>query len=113
MPNINIKIEVWKKRLLDLGKRNRLINFKETKRSNVTIVTPNYIQLFDLVVTGEKALKFPYAKKIKIDDEGEEFYDAVVNGDLETKQTLSELQKTLKVLRAKAKMSFYNEYKCK
>jgi very-short-patch-repair endonuclease len=105
MPNINIKIEVWKKRLLDLGKRNRLINFKETKRSNVTIVTPNYNQLFDLVVTGEKALKFPYAKKIKIDDDGEEFYDAVVDGDLETKQTLSELQKTLKVLRAKAKMS--------
>lgn len=105
MSNINNKIEVWKKRLLDLGKRNRLINFKETKRSNVTIVSPNFNELFDLVVTSEKALKFPYAKKIKIDDEGEEFYDAVVDGDLETKQTLSELQKTLKVLRAKAKMS--------
>ena len=105
MPNINIKIEAWKKRLLDLGKRNRLINFKETKRSNVTIVTPNFNQLFDLLVTSEKALKFPYAKKIKIDDDGEEFYDSVVEGDIETKQTLGELQKTLKVLRAKAKMS--------
>jgi len=105
MSKINIKIEAWKKRLLDLGKRNRLINFKETKRSNVTIVSPNFNQLFDLVVTNEKALKFPYAKKIKIDDEGEEFYDSVVEGDLETKQTIGELQKTLKVLRAKAKMS--------
>ncbi len=105
MPNINIKIEVWKKRLLDLGKRNRLINFKETKRSNVTIVSPNFNELFDLVVTNEKALKFPYAKKIKIDDEGEELYESVIVGDLDTKQTLSELQKTLKVLRAKAKMS--------
>ena len=40
MQKIDDKIEHWKKRLLDLGKRNRLINFKETKRSNVGIISP-------------------------------------------------------------------------
>jgi hypothetical protein len=42
MQDLDIKIEQWKKRLLDLGKRNRLINFKETKRSNVAITSPSY-----------------------------------------------------------------------
>lgn len=36
------RIEDWKKLLLDFGKRNRLINFLEGKRSNVRISTPSY-----------------------------------------------------------------------
>ena len=36
------RIEVWKKLLLDFGKKNRLINFKDGKRSNVHIVSPSY-----------------------------------------------------------------------
>ena len=29
MQDVDVKIEQWKKRLLDLGKGNKLINFKE------------------------------------------------------------------------------------
>lgn len=32
------RIEIWKKLLLDFGKRNRLINFLEGKRSNVMLL---------------------------------------------------------------------------
>ncbi|MCL2187064.1 MAG: DUF4011 domain-containing protein, partial [Treponema sp.] len=36
---IDFKIEFWKKKLLDLGKRNRLINYRDTKRSCLRFVT--------------------------------------------------------------------------
>ena len=36
------RVEIWKKQLLDFGKRNRLINFLEGKRNNVTITSPSF-----------------------------------------------------------------------
>lgn len=30
---LNKKIEYWEHQLLDLGKRNKMINYRETKRS--------------------------------------------------------------------------------
>jgi hypothetical protein len=99
------KLESWKKQLLDLGKRNRLINFKETKRSNITITNPGFDKVYQNIVLNEKPLKFPFAKKIRFDESGEEIVDIVVNGDFETNKTLTELQKTLKALRLKAKIS--------
>lgn len=105
MAQIKIKIEAWKKLLLDLGKRNRLLNFKETKRSNVKIDVPSCDKLYEEIVLNEKALKFPFARKIKIDDDGEESFDSIIEGDLTTNKTPSELQKTLKVLRSKSKLS--------
>ncbi len=63
MQAIEIKIDKWKKRLLDLGKRNRLINFKETKRSNIVITSPNYDVLYKKLVQDEQVLRFPFPKK--------------------------------------------------
>lgn len=57
------RIETWKKLLLDFGKRNRLINFKEGKRSNVRITAPSYDTLFDHIAVQEKVLLFPYARR--------------------------------------------------
>ena len=37
MANIDVKYEAWKNKLLDLGKRNRVLNYKDTARSNVKI----------------------------------------------------------------------------
>ena len=105
MQNLDLKIELWKKRLLDLGKRNRLINFKETKRSSIAIKSPNLGDLFNLLVNEEKSLKFSSPSKTIFDENGEEQSISVVKGDLETNQTLSEQQRTLKSLRAKAKTS--------
>lgn len=99
------RVDTWKKLLLDFGKRNRLINFKETKRSNVKITTPSFEELYNAIVIHEKSLNFPFAKKIRIDKSGEECYDVVVQGDIETSKSLDELQKTLKALRYKANTS--------
>ena len=98
-------IEIWKKLLLDFGKRNRLINFLEGKRSNVKITTPSFDRLWDLVVINEREIMFPYATKVQVDDEGEEVYETIVNGDIETNKPIGDLQKTLKALRYKANTS--------
>lgn len=99
------RIETWKKLLLDFGKRNRLINFRESKRSNVHILTPSYDAIFESIVVREDQLSFPYSKKVMIDDEGEEVYETIIKGDFETNKTVSDLQKTLKALRYRAKTS--------
>lgn len=52
------KVEKWKQKLLDLGKRNRLLNYKETKRSNLSIVRPGVDELFDLIVNQNQTLEF-------------------------------------------------------
>ncbi len=99
------RIEIWKKLLLDFGKRNRLINFIERKYSNVKITTPSFDSLWELVVINEREITFPYAKKVHVDEEGEEVYETVIKGDIETNKPIGDLQKTLKALRYKANTS--------
>ena len=99
------RIEIWKKLLLDFGKRNRLINFLEGKRNNVKITTPSFDRLWELVVVSEREVVFPYAKKVSVNDDGEEVYETVVKGDVETSKPIGDLQKTLKSLRQKANTS--------
>ena len=64
MVRIEQNIEVWKNKLLDLGGRNRMLNYKDTKRSNLQIAKPKLFDLWDSFVSNEKPLVFPY-----IDDE--------------------------------------------
>ncbi len=33
MVNIDVKLEAWKSKLLDLSKRNRLLNYRDSKNS--------------------------------------------------------------------------------
>ena len=77
------RIEIWKKQLLDFGKRNRLINFLEGKRNNVKITMPSFEKLWEVIIS-EQEIVFPYAKGVQVDDEGEEIYDTIIKGDVET-----------------------------
>lgn len=70
MAEIDVRIENWKKRLLDLGKRNKLISFKETKRTNLAILSPDYSELFHRLVLNEEKLTFPFPKKTTFDENG-------------------------------------------
>ncbi len=98
------KIEAWKKSLLDFGKRNKLVNFVETKRSNIGITSPDFNKLFERVAVDEHVVVFPYPKITyeHVDDELKQNIE-VVNGDVDTSSpSVTELQKTLKALRYKA-----------
>lgn len=104
MLSIEIKLDNWKKKLLDLGKRNRLINYKETKRSNLNILVPQYDILFDKIVNDESTLVFSYpVNYIHEENDEEELRTKVISGDIETDRNIKEQQQTLKSLRDKAR----------
>ena len=67
MVNIDVKYEAWKNKLLDLGKRNRLLNYKDTARSNVKIEYPECGSLYNMFVKEENALVFPFRYPMKLD----------------------------------------------
>ena len=96
MANIDVKYEVWKNKLLDLGKRNRLLNYRDTARSTIKITYPECSDLYDMFVKNETPLIFP----IERDDE-ETQVPFVPN--VETNKNISDLQKALRNLRNKSK----------
>ena len=81
---------------MDLGKRNRLLNYKDTARANVKIEYPECGTLYNMVVKEENALVFPF----EYDEENSEI-EYVSN--VETNKNTSDLQKALRNLRNKAK----------
>lgn len=99
------RIEIWKKLLLDFGKRNRLINFREGKRNNVKITDPSFEKLWEIIVVNEKEVTFPYAENMGFEEDDEDLYDVVDDGDVRTNKSIGDLQKTLKSLRRKANTS--------
>ncbi|MFA9423180.1 MAG: DUF4011 domain-containing protein, partial [Sedimentibacter sp.] len=105
MENIDLKIELWKKRLLDLGKGNRLINFKENKRSSIKITSPCLGDAFNMIVIEEKSLNFSYPLKSVVNENSEEQGDFLVEGEIRTNQTINEQQGILKSIKAKSKTS--------
>ena len=96
MANIDVKYEVWKNKLLDLGKRNRLLNYKDTARSNVKIEYPECGTLYNMIVKEANALVFPF-------DYDEENSEIEYVSNVETNKNTSDLQKALRNLRNKAK----------
>jgi very-short-patch-repair endonuclease len=103
MADINLLIEKWKKRLLDFSKRNRLINYRETKRSNLRITAPELDELYKRLVLNEEELEFPYLVQIEFDDLGNAEDYVMNNGYLKTNRNSEDQQKTLRNLRSKAR----------
>ncbi len=108
------KIEYWKHRLLDLGKRNKMIHYRETKRTTLKLTEPSFHELFDQIALKEETMTFQKAVD-KTNDirvfsmlsllEHLSASLTVTIGDIKTASTLSETQITLNNLRAKARLS--------
>jgi len=105
------KIDLWRKYLLDLTRRNKLLYFSQSK-AVVKILTPALPELFDEIVNEGHQLAFPMPKKehqlvlteLEQKIEGEEIKgnaetDAIRPGDLETSMPIRELQTRLFRLR--------------
>jgi len=95
--NIDNEIEIWQNKLLDLGKRNKLLNYRETKRSTLRIITPEIYEFWSSFVKNEKPLEFPFY------DDIEDKEDITLFASIETNQSIKDMQKTLRSLRDKAK----------
>ena len=72
MAAIDLKLEAWKNKLLDLGKRNRLINYKETKRSSLKIIKPDILNLWQDFVVNERTIEFPFFDEELPDSDNEQ-----------------------------------------
>ena len=112
--DLDRKIERWKRELLDTGKRNKMINYRETKRATLRILEPEASELFNKLAFSEKPLTFQ--KPINKDTDLRTYsmialmetlsYTLNVQvGDIKTAGTIIEREKTLKNLRSKAKLA--------
>ncbi len=61
MSKVDLTINFWKSKLLDLTKRNRALNYKPTKVSTVTIADEYSVEIFRLLCLQGKELKFKSA----------------------------------------------------
>lgn len=114
MSLLDRKIEYWEHQLLDLGKRNRMINYRESKRSTLKIVEPSLCELFDRLAINEEELTFQRS----IDRENDIRVFSILSllenlsasipvsiGDIGTEGSVLDRQKTLKNLRAKSRLA--------
>ncbi len=100
---LDTKIETWKNKLLDLGKRNKLLNFKHLKRSTIKFETPNMLDLWDSFVENETPIIFPNSDDFS---DTETVLDGTANikdDKIITNLNTVDLQKTLRNLRDKSK----------
>lgn len=85
--SVEQKVEIWKNKLLDLGKRNRLINYRKTKLSTLSIKTPEIFELWESLVENGHSLEFPYYRESQdemdeeddIDDDFSEYDEVTTN----------------------------------
>ena len=108
---IEEQIDIWKASLLDLSKRNRMINFRKTRSSTLKILEPDIFTLFDLLANQDKQLTFkrPVDKDTDIQVysmisllEALSYELPVQLGDIKTDGTYLEYQRTVKNLKAKS-----------
>lgn len=111
---INKKVEYWENQLLDLGKRNKMISFRETKRATLRILEPDFTSLYERLVVKEEELTF----QKPIDKDSDIRVYSVLSlmdslsapvevrlGDIKAAGTVEESKKTIKDMRNKAKLS--------
>lgn len=108
------KIDYWEHQLLDLGKRNRMIHYRDTKRTTLKFLEPSFEELYRRLAVEEETLTFQRA----VDRETDVRVFSILSlletlssplpvniGDIKTEDTALERQKTLKHMRAKARLS--------
>ncbi len=112
--DIHAKIECWKSQLLDTGKRNKMIHYRETSRATLKIVEPGLNALYMNYVQNENELTFQYP----VDKDSDirtysvlRLFDRlsypipVFLGDIKVATSFQESKKTLKNLRNKSRLA--------
>lgn len=108
------KIAFWKGKLLDLTKRNRMLNYRDTRRSTLHITEPGFSELFNRLALEEDSLTFQRPVDRSTDLRTFSILALLETlscpipvriGDIGTDGSYPERQNTLKNLRAKAKLA--------
>lgn len=108
------KLEYWEHQLLDLGKRNKMINYRETKRTTIKLIEPSFDDLFNRLALNEETLTFQRAVDRETDIRVFSILSLleslsaplpVTIGDIKTEGSISERQRTLKNMRSKSRLA--------
>lgn len=111
---INKKLEYWEHQLLDLSKRNKMINYRETKRTTIKLVEPSFEELFNKLALNEETLTFQRSVDRETDIRVFSILSLLENlsvslpvtiGDIKTEGSVLERQQTLKNLRSKSRLA--------
>ncbi len=115
MPTLSQKAAYWERELLDLSKRNRMLHFRETKRSSLVIETPDFFSMYEKIVKEEQHLTFQHPVGRDIDPRAYYLLQLfelagspveVLIGDIHTNQNIHDQMLTLRSLRNKAQLAF-------
>src|SRR5712692_5673353 len=66
MSRVAQRVEEWKRKIVDLSRRNRLLFFSRTRASSLRVVEPGLREIFDRLINQENSWKF----LMPSDDEG-------------------------------------------
>lgn len=108
------KLEMWKQGLLDVSRRNKMINYRRTRRGSLQLLSPDYATLFDRLVDRGESLTFKRAEDCSGDPQiGSLLFlmnqmghpIEITTGEIGTSLSLEESCRTLKNLRTKARLS--------
>ncbi len=118
LEKLDKKIETWKNKLIDLSRRNRLLNFKPTKVTTIKIIDEIPSEVFKSMVSENKSFNFlPKEKNDLIENnqkddeiliteffeyETEELEDKHTDLNLQTNLTEEQLGKNLKRIQFRA-----------
>ena len=58
MEKADIRIEDWKRKLIDLTRRNRLLFFKPARSSSLKVIEPSPSEIFRRLIVEERPWKF-------------------------------------------------------
>lgn len=97
--DLEIRLNDWKRKLLDLGKRNGLISFKTNSKSVLKLCNPSLNEIWNKVVEQEKPLVFPYI--IRSDEEDD--LESYQYGEVFTNRKPLDAQKILRNLKKRYK----------
>ena len=98
---IKKKLDAARAELLDLGRRNPLVNYKTSKVRGVEVVDELSLHIYQILVHDNKAMSFLPAtdpeddKLMLVDDEAEKDPARYTDNKLQTSHTKSDLQKRL------------------
>jgi len=87
----NDRLERWKRKLLDLSLRNRLLNFRET-RTTVPLMFPDLAALENALAKGEQLEVHPFPQDWQHSERNRELYRGRTGDDAEKALLLSELK---------------------
>ena len=108
------KLETWRNGLLDLGRRNRMMHYRKTRRGTLHILTPDFETLFAKIAGSTRAVSFKKRVDVSHDAYLTGFFALMdslsapvelVTGEIGSDQPTEEMQSTLRNLRQKAKLS--------